>query len=633
MSLLDTVKMQKIRVVALQSDKYEVVRMLHSEKVIDVRKSKSELADDSALDTLPRISELLVKFKSAESILREFVKKKKEARQAKHLDISRLVNECEKMKVLGQVFSLSDRERELGEDNAGICDAIGVAKLFVGTGIGFSMLKIKRLKFTALTADRKIASGIKDALSKKKIPHEIIEKDVGKGARLLFLAYDANFATQMNDALRDFKIREIDLSNKFLFGKEERLLGELGAMKDKNSKEIASIKEKLSHIAASEFVKITTLREMLEIEAERASISLYFKKTKSSFCVEGWIPKQKVGDLEVKIRKVTKNRYMLEEIRPEEHELAPTLTNRPKWLRSFDYMMEFMSVPRSDEIDPTWIFIITFPIFYGLMVSDAGYGLASLIFAYLLTRITEEDSLLYHTAKLWEIAAVSAIFFGVISNQYFGFSLNYAAYGLGSLKLFDWFSNVTTVLLVAIFFGISQVILGLAFGFFNKMRHHETKLAISKITSIIAILTGIVAVGGGLFNAFNPTLTLASAIVAVVTVIATGALSGIEATETLNLITHPLSYARLLGFGMASVIIASLVDKWFTPSLASSPLVFVGTLIVFILLHFFNMILSIFEGIVQSARLNFVEFFSKFFSGGGVKFQPFSYKRVYTKEE
>ncbi len=55
-------------------------------------------------------------------------------------------------------------------------------------------------------------------------------------------------------------------------------------------------------------------------------------------------------------------------------------------------------------------------------------------------------------------------------------------------------------------------------------------------------------------------------------------------------------------------------------------------LVVFISLHFMNMILAIFEGIVQGIRLNFVEFFSKFYIGGGVKFKPFAYKRFYTKE-
>ncbi len=100
-----------------------------------------------------------------------------------------------------------------------------------------------------------------------------------------------------------------------------------------------------------------------------------------------------------------------------------------------------------------------------------------------------------------------------------------------------------------------------------------------------------------------------------------------------SLISHPLSYARLMGFGLASVMTALLIDVVFTPSLSSGIVVFSLTLVIFILLHFMNMILGIFEGSVQAVRLNFVEFFSKFYEGGGVEFSPFGYKRRYTKEE
>jgi Archaeal/vacuolar-type H+-ATPase subunit I len=75
-----------------------------------------------------------------------------------------------------------------------------------------------------------------------------------------------------------------------------------------------------------------------------------------------------------------------------------------------------------------------------------------------------------------------------------------------------------------------------------------------------------------------------------------------------------------------------LIDQAFTPNLGMGIPLFIVYIIIFILLHFFNMVLGIFEGMVQGVRLNFVEFFSKFYTGGGIRFRPFSYKRVYTKE-
>ncbi len=290
--------------------------------------------------------------------------------------------------------------------------------------------------------------------------------------------------------------------------------------------------------------------------------------------------------------------------------------------------MEFFSLPRSDEIDPTWIFIFSFLIFYGLMVSDVGYGILSFILAYIITKKTNPEGLLYNVAKIWQISAISAIGFGFLSNQYFGFKFNKY---LINYQAFDWIKNIPILLLITIFFGISQILIGLVFSFINNYNKKHMLLAISKITSIIAIIFGIIAIAGFLFHEFPSNVSVISAIVASISFILTFALSGIEASETINLITHPLSYARIFGFGLASIIIAMLIDQSFTPSMSHGIIVFIIFLIMFILLHFLNMIMAIFEGIIQGARLNYVEFFSKFYIGGGTKFKPFYFKRKYTK--
>ncbi len=107
----------------------------------------------------------------------------------------------------------------------------------------------------------------------------------------------------------------------------------------------------------------------------------------------------------------------------------------------------------------------------------------------------------------------------------------------------------------------------------------------SKLISLFAIGFGIVAIGGWFFNAFTPMITLPATAIAIVAVILTAALSGIEAGEITNLISHPLSYIRLFGFGLASVIIASLIDKTLAPSFSQGPVVFILYLTIFIVLH------------------------------------------------
>ncbi|MDE1856084.1 MAG: hypothetical protein KGH49_02505, partial [Candidatus Micrarchaeota archaeon] len=337
---------------------------------------------------------------------------------------------------------------------------------------------------------------------------------------------------------------------------------------------------------------------------------------------------KKYDEFSSNVNRFTKGRFEIERLR--DKELAPTLTKRPKFLEPFDYLVEFLSVPRSDEIDPTWIFIISFPIFYGLMISDVGYGLASFLLSTWIVRLRKSappEDILKNAGKIWQLNSIAAAIFGFLSNQYFGFQLNqYFTTFVG----FDWVKDATSILLLTIVFGLIQVTLGFIFSFINNWNKGHKKAAVSKITSIITTFLGIVAVYGFFTGA---SYMLPFGIVMFVFLIITAVLSGIEASEITNLMTHPLSYARILGFGLASIIIAMLIDNAFTPNFHSGIVGFIVLLVIFVLLHFVNMILGIFEGLIQGVRLNFVEFFSKFYTGGGVKYRPFSYKRNYTKEE
>jgi V/A-type H+-transporting ATPase subunit I len=245
---------------------------------------------------------------------------------------------------------------------------------------------------------------------------------------------------------------------------------------------------------------------------------------------------------------------------------------------------------------------------------------------------------MYNVAKIWQICAVSAIFFGVISNQYFGLQLNqyligYYGFHWISLISFNWVTDIVIITVIAIFFGLAQITIGLILSIVNNYRKKNYKLAVAKFTSITMILFGVLAIASGLFKVDVYLPTIVSAAMAVASLVVTAALSGEEALELASLIGHPLSYARLMGFGLASVIIALLIDKAFTPNPSQGIIVFILYSVIFIVLHMLNMVVSIFEGILQGVRLNFIEFFSKFYTGGGVKFKPFHYKRKYTYEE
>ncbi len=624
--------MQKVRVVGLQGQKGKVVEELHRMGVIDLRKSALKIEDDLPGEALPEVSELLVKFNSAkvimENCLKGMKKEKVKFTQEKQLKTEELIEAAKSFKAVGNIASLEERRMAIENELAKVAAARATASYFVGSGIDFSKLRSGVLDFSAYLLPGKSSKAIFSAkeLAEQKGSFEMIENRTKEGTAL-FVACRKGDTASLSKLEHARGVRKIDISNEYLDSTAEKVMARLDKMKAAGENERKETARFLQKHVREDYPMIVSMLEMLNVEADRSRSSIGFKKTAATFVVEGWIQRSRFESLDAGLKAATGDKAVLEKI--EADDLAPTLFKESWLLGPFYKMIEFFSLPRSDELDPSIIFAITFPLFYGLMVCDVGYGVVSFLFATLITMLIKDpDDLLYNVAKIWQISSVAVIFFGFLSNQYFGFQLNQY---FTTFNGFDWLKDSTTILAATVFFGIAQVILGLVFSFVNNYHHGHKKHAISKITSIIVVISGTLAVAGFLFNAVSGSVTMVSTIVLLISLVITMALSGSEAVEVVSLMSHPLSYARIMGFGLASVILALLIDKGFTPSL-SQGVMFIPILLMFIFLHFFNMILGIFEGLVQGVRLNFVEFFSKFYTGGGIKFRPFTYKRRYTKE-
>ncbi len=614
-----TEPMEKIRIVAMDDDRERVVAALHQLSVIDLRKSRLEIPDDRPAVFSTELSDSLIKVNGALQIL-----PKGEVRHERHLGAKRLAGEAKGMRALDAIYALDAERKSLEEDMAALANAERIARAFEGLHVDFSRTRSERVAYKAFEGDGKALRALRKEIGRDEAGLETYTGRAGKDY-LVFIAYDRE--RDIETRIKGSGVTELDLGARYMEGEPKEILKAVNERRRKDGKRLGEIGKELERMGARHYSHLSNMSEMLSIELARADVSAMFKKTDSAFVAEGWIESRRYDALARKLAETTKGRMHMERL--EHDELAPTHTNRPGILKPFEYLMNFYSTQRSDEIDPTWVFVLFFPVFYGLMISDVGYGLASLAFATLVSRKVSREGLVYNACKIWQLMSIAAIFFGVLSNQYFGFHLN--QYLVPGLPTFDWLSDATSIIAITVLFGIVQIVIGLLFGFINKLHHNEKRLAVSKLTSIAVIVFGAIAVSS-LFGFTSGALPIASAVVAVAALLATAVLSGQEATEITNLITHPLSYARIMGFGLGSVIIALLIDTYFTPHLSAGILVFILYLAIFILLHSLNMLLGIFEGIVQGVRLNFVEFFSKFYIGNGIRFRPFSYRRNHTRE-
>jgi V/A-type H+/Na+-transporting ATPase subunit I len=423
----------------------------------------------------------------------------------------------------------------------------------------------------------------------------------------------------------------------------------------------------LSEISRQVYGAIVSIQEQLEIENKKLEATDTFGFTTDIFALEGWIPKSNLEELRRLFNTHAKNTLVYE---LETKEKPPTLLANPKRFRVFESFVRFYSLPSGDEFDPTLIFGLIFPVFYGTMLGDVGYGLVILLVSLWVVRRVErrKRSLnimprqlrsfaktilrpvqMVKLAKAMIPGAIIAIILGFTFNLYFGFHLNgYLFHYLSKAGIHLPTSGafldpigtmgLRKLLLISGYIGIGMVSFGLVLGILNAVREGQKRHVIGKVGWLVfgwgIVLTGLALLHHNHINPIRHTLGVVyfALIFGGIGLMFYG--EGVRAVMELpSIISHILSYTRIVGILLASVILADVIDFIFTRSLHHAlPLVILGTLIFFIG-HIFNIILGVFEPGIQGARLLYVEFFSKFYNGNGRPFRPFGTRRRFTIEQ
>jgi V/A-type H+-transporting ATPase subunit I len=252
-------------------------------------------------------------------------------------------------------------------------------------------------------------------------------------------------------------------------------------------------------------------------------------------------------------------------------------------------------------------------------------------------------------AKAMIPGCIIAIVLGFCFDLYFGFHLNgYLFSYLGSFGLpmpshgafldpLEPF-GLGKLLLISGYVGIGMVSFGLVLGIINSLRMGEKKHVVSKVGWLL-FGWGIVLLGLALLHHenINPMQNVMGVVYLALIIAGVGLMFFGEGPRAImelpSIISHILSYTRLVGILLASVILAHVIDVIFLDTLNQSiPFVILGIVILFVG-HLFNIILGVFEPGIQGARLIYVEFFSKFYHGNGRPFRPFGIRRRYTYDQ
>ncbi|HXW66880.1 MAG TPA: V-type ATPase 116kDa subunit family protein, partial [Thermoplasmata archaeon] len=328
----------------------------------------------------------------------------------------------------------------------------------------------------------------------------------------------------------------------------------------------AAIAARLGTLAREWYPTVAAIDEALQVENRKIEVLSKLGAGRETFALEAWIPTRDLARLSAILAGATGDRAYLYSVPTKEE--PPTLMDNPKGIRRFEFFIRFYSLPQPTEWDPTLIFAIVFPLLFGLMLADWGYGLTILLICVWMIRGFPGAQYLPKPGRnfvklimgpkgmqqlAWALlpGCLLAIGLGLYFDDFFGFPLFHWALGWSSPV--DPLANttVTTYLLIGLFFGLGMVSLGFLLGALKAYFHHHPREMVGKIGGI-AFAFGIVFYGlsaihfHSLLPPFTTEVVLAFAALGVGIALLLVGEGVFGILGLIDIVSHVLSYTRIV---------------------------------------------------------------------------------------
>ncbi|NJD56380.1 MAG: ATPase [Nitrospirae bacterium] len=340
-------------------------------------------------------------------------------------------------------------------------------------------------------------------------------------------------------------------------------------------------------------------------------------QTRMCFFIHGWMSTEDVAGLKRRMASSFGPLVVIEEKEMLQKDLdrVPVMLKNPSYFRPFELFVRLLPLPSYTSLDPTPFIAIFFPVFFGMILGDAGYGLILLVMSLILRKRFAAKKTLRDGAQILLISSVYTIFFGILYGEFFG-DLPQRLLGIEPLCV-ERRTAIIPMLYFTLTVGVLHVLFGLFLGIVTAFKKRTKKKALFKFLSILLIFCMIIILAS-FFDVFPAVISqpviIAILLLSPLLLFAGGLLAPLELLKSVGNI---ISYVRIMAIGLTSVLLAFMANH-----IAGLTGNIVIGIVVAGMLHLLNIILGVFSPTIHALRLHYVEFFSKFLEHGGKEFHP-----------
>ncbi len=665
-------QMQRTSICALKKDRKVILEKLQSMGVMEI---SSILEEDEAFFRINTVNERGSFEKAASSIdqaldiLEQYAPEKKSMLSS--LAGKNLVDKREYMSVIGNkedLLKIAKRiqalDRERTEYKANIIKIENkieslIPWVLLGIPLNYEGTEHMRV-ISGMLQGVHSAESVYDLLSEREIeiPVEVYVISVEQNTTYLSVVFLKRDNEQMEEALRGIGLSKPSVvSDKIPSVEKSELELEIEEIQNRIN-EIESDVKKL----VSEKEGLRLLADYYRIRAEKYEVLGELPQSERVFLISGYVPKQDTEN----IKKALTEKYdcVVDIEGVDEEEDVPVLLKNNKFSSGAEGVLEAFGLPAKGEIDPTAIMSFFYVFLFGMMLSDAAYGvIVSCVCGILLYKFPRMEPGMKKSMQLFFWCGLSTLFWGVMFGGYFGDALNvisktFFGHEVGIPAL--WFAPLNEpmkLLVYSMLFGVIHLFMGLGIKGYICLKDRKFMDFFCDVVLWYMLLIGllIMLLPSEIFASiaqasivFPEIVNVIGKWLAILGALGILLMSGrgrkniglrlaLGAYDLYNIsgwLSDVLSYSRLLALGLATGVIASVVNQMGSMG-GKSVFGVIMFIFAFIFGHTFNLAINLLGAYVHTNRLQFVEFFGKFYEGGGRPFQPFKQNTKYAdiKEE